>query len=190
MVDLKEHFYYDETSATCLRWAHDVYVGPMGLSLTKKKDSVAGCLAFDVDRVPTNSRVSINKIHFRVHRVIWEMFNGPIPKGYVIDHLDGNPHNNKISNLACKTQRQNAQNRSKQSNNTSGITGVRRVQPKSSDGWYWKATVKVNNKEKSKSFSVAKYGENNARELAQKWREEQIKILNKSGQSYTERNGK
>lgn len=35
----------------------------------------------------------------RLHRVVWEYFNGPIPKGYQVHHKDGNRHNNDIANL-------------------------------------------------------------------------------------------
>ncbi len=35
----------------------------------------------------------------RLHRVVWEYFNGKIPKGYHIHHVDGNTQNNSISNL-------------------------------------------------------------------------------------------
>lgn len=35
----------------------------------------------------------------RLHRVVWEYYNGPIPKGYHVHHKDGNPHNNEIDNL-------------------------------------------------------------------------------------------
>ena len=35
------------------------------------------------------------------HRYIWEKHNGPIPKGYQIHHIDGDPLNNSISNLQC-----------------------------------------------------------------------------------------
>lgn len=37
----------------------------------------------------------------RLHRVVWEYYNGPIPKGHEIHHKDGNPANNDISNLDC-----------------------------------------------------------------------------------------
>ena len=37
----------------------------------------------------------------RLHQCIWEKANGPIPKGYEIHHIDGNPDNNDLSNLAC-----------------------------------------------------------------------------------------
>ena len=35
----------------------------------------------------------------KLHRVVWELFIGEIPKGYHIHHKDGNPDNNNISNL-------------------------------------------------------------------------------------------
>ena len=124
-IKYEDHFYYDETSPTCLRWSHDVYVGRRGLTLKLKSGDTAGSLSSYKDGTPAGSCVSVNKQKFRVHRVIWEMFNGSIPKGMIIDHLDGNPHNNRINNLACKTQRQNTQNSSRNKNNTSGITGIR-----------------------------------------------------------------
>jgi len=37
----------------------------------------------------------------RVHRIIWEHYNGSIPKGFDIHHKDGNKFNNDISNLEC-----------------------------------------------------------------------------------------
>ena len=39
-----------------------------------------------------------------LHREIWKHFNGEIPKGYVIHHIDGDPSNNDIANLQCLTQ--------------------------------------------------------------------------------------
>ena len=37
----------------------------------------------------------------RLHRVVWEYYNGKIPAGYQVHHKDGNPKNNDISNLEC-----------------------------------------------------------------------------------------
>jgi hypothetical protein len=38
-----------------------------------------------------------------VHRLVWESHFGPIPPGYIIHHIDGNPTNNDIGNLqACE----------------------------------------------------------------------------------------
>ena len=35
----------------------------------------------------------------RLHRVVWEHYNGKIPKGYDIHHVDGDTTNNDIKNL-------------------------------------------------------------------------------------------
>ena len=40
-----------------------------------------------------------SKHNKRLHRVVWEYYNGPIPAGYHIHHKDGNPANNDIANL-------------------------------------------------------------------------------------------
>lgn len=44
---------------------------------------------------------------FRVHRFIWECHNGIIPKDKVINHIDGNKHNNCLSNLELVTTQEN-----------------------------------------------------------------------------------
>jgi hypothetical protein len=47
------------------------------------------------------------------HRVVYEHFLGPIPKGMQIDHIDGNKLDNRIDNLRLATPRQNMMNRDK-----------------------------------------------------------------------------
>ena len=42
---------------------------------------------------------------------MWEVFNGPIPEGYDIDHIDGNPKNNNLDNLQAITHRENVKRR-------------------------------------------------------------------------------
>lgn len=37
----------------------------------------------------------------QLHRAVWEYYNGEIPKGYHIHHIDGDIDNNDISNLEC-----------------------------------------------------------------------------------------
>lgn len=41
-----------------------------------------------------------------LHRAVWEHHHGPIPKGMHVHHIDGNPANNDIGNLACVTRDQ------------------------------------------------------------------------------------
>lgn len=71
-------------------------------------------------------RVRLNGREYRGHRVIWELFNGPIPEGYVIDHIDGDTLNNNISNLRLTTIQQNMANSRKLGTNAlpKGVTKV------------------------------------------------------------------
>ena len=40
-------------------------------------------------------------------RLVWEAEHGPIPPGHIIDHIDGDIHNNSLDNLQCITYSQN-----------------------------------------------------------------------------------
>ena len=44
---------------------------------------------------------------YYVHRLIWEAFNGPIPKGLQINHKDENKLNNCLNNLEVVTPQYN-----------------------------------------------------------------------------------
>lgn len=44
----------------------------------------------------------------QTHRLIWQSFNGPIPPGMIVRHLDDNPANNALSNLVLGTHKDNA----------------------------------------------------------------------------------
>lgn len=65
--------------------------------------------------------------NYMLHRIIYEMHKGEIEKGLQIDHIDGDPLNNKIENLRVCTQTQNRQNSKLSSNNTTGYRGVVRT---------------------------------------------------------------
>lgn len=68
--------------------------------------------------------VAIANIKYYTHRIVWEMLQGNIPDGMMIDHIDRNTHNNKIANLRLITKSSNATNAKKFKNNTSGFKGV------------------------------------------------------------------
>lgn len=56
-------------------------------------------------------RITLSKdgktIRVLVHRLVWESFNGDIPEGYQINHLDENPCNNNLENLNLVTPQEN-----------------------------------------------------------------------------------
>lgn len=54
-------------------------------------------------------RVGINKKDYYVHRIIWAMIYGKWPDLH-IDHINGDPADNRISNLREATQSQNIAN--------------------------------------------------------------------------------
>lgn len=43
----------------------------------------------------------------RVHRIIWEAFNGPIPNGYEINHKNEIRNDNRLENLELLTHKEN-----------------------------------------------------------------------------------
>ena len=82
--------------------------------------------------------VGFNYKRYLSHRIIFMMFHGYMPK--IVDHIDGNPSNNKIENLRESTQQQNCFNSKLSKANKSGVKGV---------NWHklrnkWKVEIRVN----------------------------------------------
>ena len=61
-----------------------------------------------------------------VHRLVWLMEHGYWPQ-QPIDHINGNPLDNRVENLRMVDQKTNAQNKAMSRNNTTGYTGVYRT---------------------------------------------------------------
>ena len=78
---------------------------------------------------------------YQAHRLAWLYVYGNWPKGQ-IDHINRNRSDNRIPNLRDVTNRQNQQNRSTNSDNTSGHPGV--YWDKQS--FKWRARIKHNQK--------------------------------------------
>jgi hypothetical protein len=67
--------------------------------------------------------VRVDGVLYGAHRIVFLMHHGYLPD--YIDHADGNRLNNSIDNLRSATASENACNKSAQSNNKSGVSGVR-----------------------------------------------------------------
>jgi hypothetical protein len=66
--------------------------------------------------------VKFNNKLYKAHRLIYLMVHGVLPD--LIDHVDGNPLNNKIENLRAATKAENGFNRKINKNSSTGVKGV------------------------------------------------------------------
>lgn len=187
-IDLSEYFYYDETSPSCLRWQ----AGDKPKPLQRKasgiaKGTVAGCRRKDGYWV-------VDKKYGRyVHRIVATM-HGYVIHGCDVDHQDGNPSNNLISNLRVGPTSLNTQNVAMGTHNTSGVVGVSwcrsRINADGSSVTYATCAWKEGGKQKYKRFPTHKYGLLPAFTMAVRQREIELARLNTEGAAYTERHGK
>ena len=96
-------------------------------------------------------RCEINSVTYYIHRLVFLYHNGYMPKA--IDHIDGNPLNNKIENLRACSQAENMQNYKKPKTNTSGIKNVSWASRQKK----WHVRVKSGNKDCHIGFFDSKF---------------------------------
>lgn len=180
-VNFSEYLYYDETSPSCLRWK---------VSRGKSKvDKGAGCLDKDGYYV-----VRINSIGYRSHRIILDLVGVVIPENKIVDHIDGNPNNNKILNLRLVSHKENQHNKARTRLNKSGVSGV--VYAEMWNGSrtkllkYWRASwYDIDGKRRNKSVPATGEDDIAAKQEAMDIRTSKIEWLNIQGAGYTERHG-
>jgi len=68
-------------------------------------------------------RLGYKSKNYFIHRLVWAYVHGKFPPND-IDHIDGNPANNKIGNLRAVSHEENLKNSKLNKNNTSGVAGV------------------------------------------------------------------
>lgn len=90
--------------------------------------------------------IKLNQKAYLAHRLVYLWHYGYLPA--VLDHINGDPRDNRIENLRAATPSQNQHNRSLNRNNTSGYKGV--CWNKGSKKW--QAKVKKNNVYKHLGF--------------------------------------
>ena len=83
-----------------------------------KAGGIAGC------SVKGYRRIGLGKRQYAAHRLAWLLVRGAWPAGH-IDHINGNPSDNRIANLRAATFSENLQNqRRAQKRSKSGLLGV------------------------------------------------------------------
>lgn len=184
MNNLHDLFYYDETSPSGLRWKVDVYTLKHRKRKLKSKGDVAGSRHYRKNKEPKCWEVSVKSKSIGVHRVIIILNNIELLNKQIVDHLDGNPFNNKIENLKVKSTEQNNRNLKRNTKNKSGVTGVCVV-----SNSYFRAYWYEDGVCKSKNFSIKIHGHEKAFELATCYRSEMILKLNEKGYLYEQRHG-
>lgn len=87
-----------------------------------KIGSEAGC------QCKTNKLVQVlyRGKQYRAHRLAWEIYYGSEPDGE-IDHINGNPADNRIQNLRCVSHGENQRNMKVSKRSKTGIPGVRQT---------------------------------------------------------------
>ena len=182
-----ECFYEDAGSPSGLRWATDTknYRAKFGM--------VAGNKTGGIGRYTEYWNLCFQGKTYFVHRILWELRNGPIPPGYNIDHLNGDGLDNSADNLDAKPPRLNTQNKRMQIDNTSGVTGVYKnvkTQKSGRETHYWMASwIDTNLVQRTKCFNIEKHGDDAAFDLACLHRKNQISRLQSQGLNYTDRHG-
>lgn len=162
--------YYDISSESCLRWKDNI-----------KAASKRHCGTIAGSKMTRGCyQVKIEGINFLVHRVIAEL-HGLSTTGMVVDHINGDPSDNRIENLRVCSNAENARNKKKQNNNKSGTPGVYYNIRKEA----WIAIVKIHSKTKERSFSVKKYGFEEAKNLAITARFQMLEDAEKDGVFYS-----
>ena len=94
-------------------------------------------------RTDRRRQIMLKGKKYLAHRLIWLYANGKFPDN-TIDHINGNPSDNRIENLRDVTHQENHKNKCTYRTNTSGHIGV---------SWHigtqkWCARIEVNGKRK------------------------------------------
>lgn len=178
-INWSEHFQLSDDSPSGLQRKKDINGKPF-------RNTRFGFKHYQVSGKPHAWLVGFLDRTYLVHRIIWVMTYGSIDPELVIDHLDGDPFNNKIENLSLKTQANNNRN-SKRTNSNTGITGITLMNNGSNNYYYHVRCNEVDGIRKSKYFSIDKLGDEIAKQLAIEYRMSEINRIKIDGAMYTDR---
>lgn len=100
-----------------------------------------GCAAGTIDNQGYRV-IKIDGKSYKAHRLVWFLCNGVFPEE--IDHINGNPDDNRIINLRNVSHKENLKNKRIYIKNKTGVHGVtwKKTHMK------WVAHIKINGKQK------------------------------------------
>lgn len=126
----------------------------------------------------------INNKTIKLHRFLLNITD----RKNIVDHIDGNTFNNRKSNLRITNHCNNNLNCKFSKNNSSGRTGVYKIKGRNGRSDAWVAEGRKENKDKKISFSIDKYGNEEAFKLAcearEKWENENNVLTAKTFNDY------
>jgi hypothetical protein len=158
---LNFYFEYNENSPSCLIWKNKY----------KTSKIKVGDSAGYFNKSHGYYEISVEGNRYYVHRIIYIMHHGEIDNSLVIDHIDKNRCNNKISNLRIVSKSDNVRNRTIIPNTKTNHVGVQfRVNAVGNE--YYQASYTEDGKAKVKLFSVKKLGKEKALQSAIDYRKE------------------
>jgi hypothetical protein len=106
-------------------YSYDPATGEIRHLLPDRGPRVQGAIAGTLDRLGYR-HLNYRKRFYKGHRVAWALHYGAWPEGE-IDHINGDPGDNRIVNLRICTRLQNQMNRAAQKNNKLGKKGVQSI---------------------------------------------------------------
>lgn len=142
MTNWKDVFFYQEASGTLVWRSRTSGSATDARFNTKTSGRIAGSIGMERDGGVRGIVIGYRGKDLYAHRIIWEMHNGPIPAGMMIDHINGNPLDNRTCNLRLATREQNYHNQGLSGRNTSGIKGVHFDKARGK----WRAEIRFYNK--------------------------------------------
>lgn len=175
---MREYFNYDESSKTCLRYLRgNKSINPV---YKRMRGDEAG-YNLKTGSGESYYMITLDSQRILVHRLIYMLFYGEIPEGFVINHKNNDSLDNRISNLEAVTQATNSRRTYKHRNESTG-TYEWCFKNKGKILWYSVACwTEEDGKRRTKIFSHLKFGKEQATQLAIDFRKQKIQELSHLG---------
>lgn len=125
---------------------YDLATGEFTRAVTTAPRAKAGAIAGG-ERKDGYRRICVDGTDYFAHRLAWLYVTGTVPDGE-IDHINGNPRDNRIANLRCVTHGQNTLNSRQR---PPGVSGLRGVTLHKKTG-LWNARIRIDGKQSSLGY--------------------------------------